>query len=214
MTEMQGADQKTRHDLVAYAQVQAAIEHTMGEADGRGLGNQVAGKQRQLHPRLALGNAIAHGRHPGGKLCTGAVSGQRLLELLGIVAQRRMGREQVVVTGNDGNVRRTALAHDQPRLLGLRRQRVGQVGAAQVLPGISLTGQLQPLKVGTAAWCRALLDGGSDLFQHGMQHGARPSAANALSVTALGRGRQPRIARSGVRPYSAQYTCTTPDSSS
>ena len=112
MAELQGADQQARDDLVAHPEIEGAIEDAMGQADGRGLGYQIAGEQRQLHARLALGDAIAHGRHPGGELRGGALLGQSLFKALGIVTQRRMGRKQVVVAGNDGDMRRTALLHD------------------------------------------------------------------------------------------------------
>ncbi|MCY1441007.1 hypothetical protein D9M71_573040 [compost metagenome] len=68
MTEAQRADQQAGDDLVAHAQVQRGIEHVVRQRDGGAHGNHVAAGQRQLHARLALGHAIAHGRHAAGEL--------------------------------------------------------------------------------------------------------------------------------------------------
>jgi len=171
---MQGTNQQARHDLVADAQVQAAVKNPVGQANGRGLGNQIAGKQRQLHPRLALGNAIAHGRHPGGELRRGPHLGQCHFQLIGIILVRRMGREQVVVAGDDGDMRRAALLDDQARRIRLGRQGMGQVRATQALARLVLGSLPHARQVALPMGRRALLQRGGNLLDNDMQHDNSP----------------------------------------
>ena len=146
----------------------------MSQANGRGLGNQIAGEQRQLHPRLALGNAIAHGRHPGGELRRGASLGQRHFQLIGIILIWRMGREQVVVAGDDGDMGRAALLDDQARRIRLGRQGMGQIGAAQALARLVLGGLLHARQVAPPMDRRALLQRSGNLLDNDMQHDNSP----------------------------------------
>ena len=78
MAEGQRRDHQPRHDLVADAEIDGGIEHVVRQADRRRHGDHVARKQRQLHARLALGDAVAHGRHAAGHLRDAAGLARRL----------------------------------------------------------------------------------------------------------------------------------------
>ena len=73
--------------------------------DGRRHGDHVAREQRQLHARLALGDAVAHGRHAAGHLGDAAGLARRLLMSCRIGLERLMRRQHVVVGGDDAEVR-------------------------------------------------------------------------------------------------------------
>ena len=64
MAEGQRADEQARHDLVADAEIDRRVEHVVRQRDRGRERDHVAGKQRQLHALLALGDAVAHGRTP------------------------------------------------------------------------------------------------------------------------------------------------------
>ena len=83
MAEAQRADQQAGHDLVADAQHQGGVEGVVGQGDGGGHGDHVAGEQRQLHARLALGDAVAHGRYAAGHLGGGAGLAGGVLDMSG-----------------------------------------------------------------------------------------------------------------------------------
>ncbi len=72
--ERQGTDDKTRHDLVADAEIDHRIEGLVRERDGRGQGDHVAGEEGQFHARLALCDPVAHGRHTARHLRRAAAS--------------------------------------------------------------------------------------------------------------------------------------------
>ncbi|MNC30215.1 hypothetical protein D3C75_784920 [compost metagenome] len=171
MTEAQRADQQTRDDLVAHAQVQAAVEDGVGQTDGGGLGDQVAGEQRKLHAGHALGDAVAHRRHPGSELCAGTVPGQGALELLGVVVQRLVRRQHVVVAGDDGDMRRAALAHDQLRIVRLRGERMSQIGAADLPARLASRSLVQTRQVARAALGGTRGDARGHRLDNRVQHG-------------------------------------------
>ncbi len=110
MTEAQRADQQARHDLVADAQVQRAIEHVVRQRHGGGHGDQVAREQRQLHARATLRHAIAHRRYAAGHLRGEACFARNFANQRRIALIRLMRREHVVVRGDDADVRRVAFA--------------------------------------------------------------------------------------------------------
>ena len=63
---------EARHDLVADAEIEGGIEGVVRQAHACGERNHIAAEERQLHPRLALSDAIAHGRNPARHLRRGA----------------------------------------------------------------------------------------------------------------------------------------------
>ncbi len=134
VAEAQGPGKQAGHNLVADAKTEHAIEHVMAEPDGRGLGDQVPREQRELHARLALGNAVAHGGHPGGKLGHMACPGHRAPDLLREVPVGLVCREHLVVGRDDAEVG-AALGLAQDQLVGGRfgRHHMRQVGTAHGL---------------------------------------------------------------------------------
>ena len=97
MTETQRAHHQTRHDLVADAEHQRAVEHVVGQRHGGGQRNHFAARQAQFHARLALGHAIAHGRGAAGELADGADFAQGLFDLFRKDFVRLVRREHVVI---------------------------------------------------------------------------------------------------------------------
>ena len=134
MSELQGADQQARHDLVAYPEAQHAVEHVVRQRDRGGHRDDVARKQRQLHARLTLGDAIAHRRHAAGELRDRARIARSLLDDFGKPPQRLVRRQHVVVRRHDGQI--GALLAAQHELVvrrkrghGMRQVRAGYVCA-------------------------------------------------------------------------------------
>ena len=78
MAEGQRRDHQPRHDLVADAEIDRGVEHVVRQADRGRHGDHVAREQRQLHAGLALGDAVAHGRHAAGDLRDAAGLARRL----------------------------------------------------------------------------------------------------------------------------------------
>ena len=64
-----GGNDQAGHDLVTHAQIHGRIKCVVAEGDPCGQSDHVAREQRQLHPRFALGHAIAHRRHTTCNLC-------------------------------------------------------------------------------------------------------------------------------------------------
>ncbi|MCY1368134.1 hypothetical protein D9M69_551000 [compost metagenome] len=97
MAEAQRAHHQARHDLVADAEQQRAVEHVVGQRHGSGQRDHFAARQAQLHARLALGHAIAHGRRATGELTDGADFAQGFLDQFGEDFVRLVCREHVVI---------------------------------------------------------------------------------------------------------------------
>ncbi|MNK77416.1 hypothetical protein D3C87_970150 [compost metagenome] len=97
MAEAQRAHHQARHDLVADAEHQRAVEHVVGQRHGGGQRDHFAARQAQLHARLALGHAIAHGRGATGELADGADFAQGFLDQFGKDFVRLVRREHVVI---------------------------------------------------------------------------------------------------------------------
>ncbi|MNS25842.1 hypothetical protein D3C72_577460 [compost metagenome] len=140
VAEGQRTHHQARHDLVAHAQVQHAVEHLVGQRHGGGHGDHVAREQRQVHPILALRHAIAHGRGAAGELRRAAGRQRGLLDPAREGFQRLVGGQHVVVGRDDGQV--GALLRLEADLGVIRHggHAVGEVGAGQVgaldlLPG-------------------------------------------------------------------------------
>ena len=67
--------------------------------------DHVAAEQRQVHARLALGDAVAHRRNAARDLRRRADLAREDLHLLGVAAVGLMRRQHVVVGGDDADVR-------------------------------------------------------------------------------------------------------------
>ena len=139
VTEAQRADQKAGHDLVADAEQQRAFEHRMRQRDGRAEGDGVAAEEGQVHARLSLRHAVAHGRHAASDLRGRADFARGDLDLLGIAAIGLMRRQHVIIGRDDADVHRIAGA-DHGLVLAARRKAMGEVAAGQlraVGPGVA-----------------------------------------------------------------------------
>ena len=162
MAEAQRADQQPGDDLVADAEHGDGFEHAVAERDRGRQRDGVAAEQRQLHPRLALGHAVAHRRDAARDLRGGADLAREDLHLLGIAAVGLMRREHVVVGGDDADVRR-AHAADRGLVLPRRGKAVREIAAAQpraVDPALAFI--LDQREVALAARLRALDDAVGD----------------------------------------------------
>ena len=163
VTEAQRAHHQARDDLVADAEHQCSVEHVVRQRYRRGHGDDFAAGDRQFHARLALGHAIAHGRHAAGELADRTDLAQGLLDLIREMQIRLVRREHVVVRRNDGDVGRV---HQPQGLLVLGTatgHAMGEVGALQAGTHGPVTGratnQLQvAFAGGTAAFDQPLGD--------------------------------------------------------
>jgi hypothetical protein len=180
VTEVQRTDEQPRHDLVAHPEQQRAVVHVVGEGHRGTHRDRVAREEAQLHPRLALRDAVAHRGHAAGHLRGGTVAASLVADhgrkaLVGLVR-----RQHVVVGRDDGDVGGAFRHHAQ---LVAGRQRgpgVGEVRAARAIHGTAARRhRSRALEVGAArvgaAGANAFGDGGDGGVQG---HGAgRPGEA-------------------------------------
>ncbi len=106
IAKAQSTHDQTGDDLIAYAQIHRRVEHVVRQANGRRHGDVVSTEQAQLHPRLTLSHAIAHGRGGAGYLGGAAHLTCRLFNdgrktLVGLVRA-----EHIVIGGNDADMSR------------------------------------------------------------------------------------------------------------
>lgn len=171
VAEGEGGHHQPRHDLVADAEEQRAVEHIVRQADGGRHGDHVAAHQRQLHAVLPLRHPVAHRRHAAGHLAHGADRLQRLLQPLRVVFVRLVGRQHVIVSGDDGDI----AAHHvfQRRLvIGLTGgEAVGQVAAGELraVDGLG-AGRLDTRQIGGAAGLGTVDDALCDTGQGWINH--------------------------------------------
>ena len=142
---MQSAYEQAGDDLVAHAQHQRAVEHIVAQRNSGGHGDRVAREQTELHARVALRDAVAHGRHTACHLRACTMAAGLVLDQVRVVLQRRMRGQHVVVGVDDADMRRARalyLHHHANRvqaagaaLVGLvhGRKSVGDVGATHAL---------------------------------------------------------------------------------
>ena len=134
-----GHDQP-RHDLVAHPHVKRAVEGVVRQPHGGGQRDHVAREQRQFHPCLALGHAVAHGRHAAGHL-RGAPRGARGgADLVGEMLEGLMRRQHVVVGGDDAEVG-AAFIRERGLVVAHGGIGMGLVAAGQVRPARALGGR-------------------------------------------------------------------------
>ena len=96
-----------RHDFIANAQIQRRVKTVVRQAHGCGQCNHIAREQRQLHPRLALGYAVAHGRHAARHLHSHPRCRRCAANKIGIGFKRAMRREHIVIGRNNPQIRHT-----------------------------------------------------------------------------------------------------------
>ena len=154
VAEAQRADQQAGNDLVAHAQAQRGIEHVVRQRHGGAHGDHLAAGQAQLHARLALGHAVAHGRHPARHLTDRADLVQRLLDQRGKALVGLVRRQHVVVGADDGHVGRIGQAQGLLVMAAATGHAVGEVGALQLAA-------LRPLGSGRADQRQVVLAGGA-----------------------------------------------------
>ena len=164
MAEGQRADDQARHDLVADAEIDGRVEHIVRKPNRRCHRDHVAGKQRQLHARLSLRDAVAHGGHAAGHLGDTAGLARGILDQLRIGFERLMRREHVVVGGDDAEVRHLVFA--QRDLLGwradgeaMREVAAGKHGAVCAAAGCLVDAIQIELAAGLRPFADAVCDG-------------------------------------------------------
>ena len=104
MPELHRAHEQAGHDFVAHTEHERGIKHLVRQGHGGGQGNDVAREQRELHARVPLGDAVAHGGHAASHLGTRAHAPSRRAQELGVMLKGLVGREHVVVRGDDAHV--------------------------------------------------------------------------------------------------------------
>jgi hypothetical protein len=124
------ADHEARHDLVADAEKHRGVEGLMRQRHRGRQCDHVARKQRQLHARFALGDAIAHGRHAARHLGDGTDFARAPADQFGKTLVGLMCRQHVVVGGNDRKTGDTAFPHHGLVARRARREGMHLVGAA------------------------------------------------------------------------------------
>ncbi len=135
MAERQRADQQARHDLVADAEIDGGVEHLVRQRDRGRKRDHVAREQGELHARLALRDAVAHGGHAARDLRRAARRARRALDDLGEALVGLMGRQHVVVGGDDREVRRVAALQRFLVVGAAGGKTVGEIGAAEFFSG-------------------------------------------------------------------------------
>ena len=123
-------DRKPGDDLVAYAQEDRSVEAVVRQRHARRQCDHIAAEERELHARLALGDTIAHRRHAAGDLGGATCLPGRLADQRGKSLERLVGREHVVVGGDDADV-----AGGAAGLARLVRFRAGGEGMREVAAG-------------------------------------------------------------------------------
>ena len=108
-------DHQPRHDLVADPEEHRGIKRVVAERHRGRERDHVAREERQLHPGLALGDAVAHGRNPARDLRRAARLARGRADQLGKPLERLMRREHVVIGGDDREVAGAGVG--QPRLV-------------------------------------------------------------------------------------------------
>jgi hypothetical protein len=178
MAKLQSANQEAGHDLVAHTQHQGRVKHIVAERHRRGHGDHVAAEQAQFHAGGALGHAVTHGGHAARHLGGGAQLAGFVLDQVGVVLQRRVGRQQVVVGIDDADIRGTRGHHlDFVECggaafvaFGHGGKGVGHVGAAQALgTGVFAGGCIDLLQIGLSGRTAALSDAGGHSDQYGVE---------------------------------------------
>ena len=103
----------------------------MGKGDRRRQRDDVAREKGKLHPFLALGDAVAHGRNPAGDLGRAAGRARRRLDEIGKARIGLVRGKHVIVGGDDRQIGSRPLPQ---RLLVARPaggEAVGEIGAAE-----------------------------------------------------------------------------------
>ena len=159
MAEGEGRDSQPRHDLVADAEIDRRVEHVVRKTHGRRHRDHVPRKERKLHPRLALRDAVAHRRHPARHLRDAAGFPRRVLDQFRIGLEGLMRRKHVVVGGDDAEIGHHVAG--QRRLVGRPAggKSVGKVAAGKRRAMHAPRNlRLDALQIGFARTPRALAD--------------------------------------------------------
>ena len=151
MAERQRADEQSGHDLVADAEIDRSVEHIVRKRDRGRKRDHVAREERQIHALFALGDAVAHRRHPAGDLRRAACRPRRLLDQVGKALERLMGGQHVVVGGDDREIGARPLAQGLLVAGPAGGEAVGEISAAEALADRPLGDRgLDPIEIGPA----------------------------------------------------------------
>jgi hypothetical protein len=135
VTEARRADEQARDDLVADAEQQSGVECRVRQRRPPSTSAITSRENSDSSmPGMPLGDAVAHGRHPAGHLRGGAGLARGGANQRRVALERLVGREHVVVGGDDGEVRRAA-APQRGLVLARGREGVGEVGAGEPAAG-------------------------------------------------------------------------------
>ena len=169
MSEGQRADHQPRHDLVADAEIDGGVEGLVRQRDGGGERDDVAREERELHSRLALRDAVAHGGHAARDLRRGPGGTRGLADQLGEALIGLVRREHVVIGGDDAEIGRVAAVKAVlvGRATGGKGMRL--VGAAERLARRLRGSGLDPFQIAGARRAAALHDAFGDFADPGLQ---------------------------------------------
>ena len=129
MSEGRRRHHKAGHNLVAHTQIEAGIKGVVAHRDARRQGDHIARKERQFHPRLALGHPVAHRRNPARHLRRGTDLTRGGADQLGVIFKRLMGRQHIIIGGHNADIGRAPCGK-----LGLLRPH-GGIGMSLIATG-------------------------------------------------------------------------------
>ena len=190
VAEGQRADDEAGHDLVACAEHEACIERIVRHCDGGRESDHIAREQGQLHAGATLCDAIAHRGHASGDLRRGAGLAGRILDEVGIVLERLVGAQHVVVTGDDADIGRSS-SHGEFVAEGRGGEGVGEVSAGQVrAAGAFFPRLVDAGEVGSAGFAAAFLDACGDFRDFRVKRHGVPRRSTQTHISA-GNGVRP-----------------------
>ncbi len=147
MAEGRRRHDQAGHDLVADAHVEGRVEGVVAQRDRRRHCDHVTREERQVHPRLALRDAVAHRGHAARDLRRGADFAQRGFDRLREGLERLVRREHVVIGRHDAHVG-GAIACQRVLVLAHGRIGVGLIAAAEMRAcGACIGSRLHPGKI-------------------------------------------------------------------
>ncbi|GAB3876742.1 hypothetical protein GCM10029964_024340 [Kibdelosporangium lantanae] len=189
MSERERADQQAGDDLVADAEEEGSVEHLVRQSDARGHGDHLTAEERQLHAGTALGDAVAHRRYAARELRYATCFAYGLLQPCGVLVERLVSGQQVVVRGDDRYAGFGETAYGQAVGAFAGGETVGEVAARHSGAGGSVGGHgSDSVEVGVAGLGAAFGDTTSDIRDYTMH--LRPP--DAVETTALASGEPSR----------------------
>ncbi len=189
VTETQGPHQKAGDNLIANPQHEHAVKHIVGEPNSGRHGNHIPAHEAQLHAGPALGGTIAHGRHPTSELGHAPCPGYLFLDDFRNPIVGLMGRDHIIVCGNDADIRFVKPCQCLLVCMITCRDSMGNVGAIECSTlGSLLPRLLNPVKICLAKRLAALSDTFGNFFNNAV-HAFPPILLPSIHQPAPGPGR-------------------------